>query len=184
LAVRTAAEDSARHLIHVPSTPFGWTAGKWGEWYADYLQPGGQLGTTVPKPWWQSGWFEQHQRILNMVVNQQERIPLIISGDLHAIGSGIITRSGSQQLQSPVNTVLAGPISTGAGWPSASRGIGSSPPLGMEIEERTSPIENNGFTLLDINPESIEVKQFAWHESQGTNQIDTLQPIVEFKLNR
>ena len=184
LAARTAAEQSARHLIHVPSTPFGWTAGKWGEWYPDYLQADGQLGTTVPKPWWQQGWFEQHQRILNMVAGQQERIPLIISGDLHAIGSGTITRSGSQMFANPVNTILSGPISTGTGWPSASRGVGGTPPIGMEIDERTSPIENNGFTLLDINPDSIEVRQFAWHESQGLAQIDSLQPIAEFSLNR
>ncbi len=184
LAARTAAEQSARHLIHVPSTPLGWTAGKWGEWYPDYLQPDGQLGTTVPKPYWQSGWFEQHQRILSMLANQQERIPLIISGDLHAIGSGTITASGNLHLDNPVNTILAGPISTGTGWPSAARGIGSSPPLVLEIEERTSPIENNGFTLLDITPDTIDVRQFAWHESQGVARIDSLQPIAEFSLTR
>ena len=121
MAGRTAEEDDARHLIHIPSTPFGRSAGKWGEWYPDYLQPDGRLGIEVQKPYWQPGWFAQHQRILASLAAQAERIPLVVSGDLHAIGSGTITRSGNLTFERPVQTVLTGPISTGTGWPSAAR---------------------------------------------------------------
>jgi hypothetical protein len=31
---RMARPDTA-HVINIPSTPPGWSAGKWGEWYAD-----------------------------------------------------------------------------------------------------------------------------------------------------
>jgi hypothetical protein len=37
LLARTRAQDT-RHLIHVPSTPFAWSAGKWREWYPDLLE--------------------------------------------------------------------------------------------------------------------------------------------------
>ena len=36
LKQRTAATE-VRHLVHVPSLPPGWTAGKWGDWYPDVL---------------------------------------------------------------------------------------------------------------------------------------------------
>ena len=36
LMARTAATE-VTHLVHVPSNPPGWTAGKWGEWYPDVL---------------------------------------------------------------------------------------------------------------------------------------------------
>jgi hypothetical protein len=183
MATRSADETSSRHLIHIPSTPFGWSAGKWGEWYPDYLQPNGQLGIESPKPYWQSGWFAQHQRILSMLSNQDERIPLIVSGDLHAIGSAMITRSAELNFDNPVHTLLAGPIGTGTGWPSAIRGSGATVPLGMELEERVHPLENNGFSILDIDSDSIEVRQFAWLPSHGLEMLDTLEPFSTFRLS-
>jgi len=181
---RTADEDSTRHLIHIPSTPMGWSAGKWGEWYPDFLQPDGQLGLEVQKPYWQSGWFAQHQRILTSLSSQQQRIPLMISGDLHAIGSGAIHRSDKLNFDNPVQTILSGPVGTGTAWPSASRGIGSTVPVNLQVEERISPIEKNGFTILDIDPDGINVKQFAWLPVDGLNAIDNLQPFSEFRLDR
>lgn len=184
LAARTASEDSARHLIQLPSTPFGWTAGKWGEWYPDVLQADGRLGLENPKPYWQSGWFAQHQRILGSLAAQDERIPLLISGDLHAIGSGMITHSGGITFDKPINTVLAGPIGTGTGWPSAIRGAGSTVPINLRVDERVHPVENNGFSILDIDADSIAIKQYAWLPAQGLDAIDSLQPFSEFRLQR
>ena len=46
---RTAASDAA-HVVHAPSTPPGWSAGKWGEWYPDMLGADGKLTTTQAKP--------------------------------------------------------------------------------------------------------------------------------------
>ena len=181
---RTADETAARHLIHIPSTPMGWTAGKWGEWYPDYLQPDGTLGLENPKPYWQSGWFSQHQRILSSLSAQDERVALMISGDLHAIGSGLIHRSGGAEFENPIQTVLAGPISTGTGWPSASRGIEPKVPVDLEVEERVKPLEQNGFTIVDVDPDSIEVRQFAWQPEMGLDVIDDLQPFSSFSLSR
>ncbi len=184
MAGRTADEQSSRHLIHIPSTPFGWTAGKWGEWYPDYLQPNGELGLGNPKPYWQSGWYAQHQRILSSLAGQDERIPLIISGDLHAIGSGMITRSDGLNFAKPIHTLLAGPVGTGTGWPSSARGIGSTVPVNMDVEERVHPMEKNGFSILDIDKDSIQVQQFAWLPEQGLDAIDSLQAFSNFRLNR
>ena len=39
LVDRTQSSDT-RHLVHSPSNPFGWSAGKWGEWYPGYPRPG------------------------------------------------------------------------------------------------------------------------------------------------
>lgn len=39
---KTATEDTA-HFAHFPSHPFGWTAGKWREWYPDLLTSEGTL---------------------------------------------------------------------------------------------------------------------------------------------
>ncbi len=184
LARRTADEAAARHLIHIPSTPMGWTAGKWGEWYPDFLQPNGDLGLENPKPYWQSGWFSQHQRILSALAAQEERIALMISGDLHAIGSGAIHRSGGAVFEQPVQTILAGPISTGTGWPSAVRGIGAAVPVDLEVEERVKPLEQNGFSIVDVDPDGIEVRQFAWLPAMGLDAIDELQPFSSFRLSR
>jgi hypothetical protein len=183
IASRTA-DEITRHLIHIPSTPFGWSAGKWGEWYPDYLQASGQLGLEVPKPYWQPGWFAQHQRILSSISHQEDRIPIVLSGDLHAIGSGLITRSGELNFDNPVQTILAGPIGTGTGWPSSARGIDATVPVDLEVEERASPIENNGFSIFDIDTDSIEVRQFAWLPEQGLDAIDNLQPFSTFRLSR
>ena len=183
MATRTRDEESARHLMHIPSTPFGWTAGKWGEWYPDYLQANGLLGIENPKPYWQPGWYAQHQRILDSISAQQSRIPLVVSGDLHAIGSGEITRSGNLTFDPPIQTILTGPISTGTGWPSGVRGIGATVPMGVDVIERDPPLENNGFTIFDIDPDGIDVRQFAWLPSHGLDAIDNLQPFTEFRLD-
>ena len=46
---RAADEAAARHLIHIPSTPMGWTAGKWGDWM---FLPRGRLNRPpLPSPW-------------------------------------------------------------------------------------------------------------------------------------
>ena len=102
----------------------------------------------------------------------------------HAIGSGMITRSGAINFDNSIHTMLAGPIGTGTGWPSTARGIGSTIPTGLEVEERVHPLENNGFSILDIDQDSIEVKQFAWLPAQGVDVIDSLQPFSTFRLSR
>ena len=55
-------------MVQMPSTPVGWSAGKWGEWYPDLLEESGKLGTTKKKPYWQEGWNRQHDRLLEAAV--------------------------------------------------------------------------------------------------------------------
>ena len=98
LVDRTHTSES-RHLVHAPSSPFGWSAGKWGEWYPDVLDAeSGALTTEIDKPYWQEGWLKQHDRLAKAMGEQKKRIPLIISGDLHAIGVGTISRAGAVNL--------------------------------------------------------------------------------------
>ncbi|HEX3162809.1 MAG TPA: hypothetical protein VHQ92_09535, partial [Pseudolabrys sp.] len=178
LKARTAATDVA-HLVHVPSNPPGWTAGKWGEWYPDVLGPDGKLTTTVPKPYWQSGWLKQHDRLIEAIAEMKSRVPLVISGDLHAIGLGRMLRSGRLELAAnPINTVLSGPLGTRpAGWPSARRGTGARPPAHLDMDEQIKPIEQHGFTLVDFTPDKIVLRLFKWDvKTQDVGTIDTLEP--------
>ena len=55
------------HVVHVPSNPPGWTAGKWGEWYPDVLGDDGKLTVKEPKPYWQPGWLKQHDRLMEAI---------------------------------------------------------------------------------------------------------------------
>ena len=54
------AASEVTHVVHAPSNPPGWTAGKWGEWYPDVLGPDKKLTIKSPKPYWQPGWLKQH----------------------------------------------------------------------------------------------------------------------------
>src|SRR5882724_7839308 len=93
LKARTAATE-VTHVVHVPSNPPGWTAGKWGEWYPDVLGREGKLTTNEPKPYWQPGWLKQHDRLIEAMAAVKNRAHLVISGDLHAIAIGRMLRSG------------------------------------------------------------------------------------------
>ncbi|HVR30588.1 MAG TPA: hypothetical protein VMS86_13770 [Thermoanaerobaculia bacterium] len=166
-----------RHVVQVPSTPFGWSAGKWGEWYPDLLQDDGKLGTAKAKPYWQEGWRLQHDRLLEAAA-AMDRKPLFVSGDLHALATGSIRRSGNLNLRSnPITTVLSGPLGTGEmGWPSAFRGIGATPPTGVEIDQSLRPLERNGFTLIDWTEDGVTLRLFSWKLGEDPAQIDTLEP--------
>jgi hypothetical protein len=175
---RMAAPSSEmRHVVQVPSTPVGWSAGKWGEWYPDLLQPDGKLGTAKPKPYWQEGWRRQHDRLLEAAA-RMDRKPLFVSGDLHALGSGRILRSGDLNLRSnPITTVLAGPLGTGPlGWASVFRGTGPQTPSGIEIEESLRPLEKNGFALIDWTSEGAAIRLFSWKLGEDPAAIDRLEP--------
>jgi hypothetical protein len=182
---RTASSD-AIHVVHGPSNPPGWTAGKWGEWYPDVLADGG-LTTSVAKPYWQAGWLAQHDRLMAAIAAAEHRIPLVVSGDLHAIASGRMLRAGSHDFQgNPITTVLAGPIGTGpGGWPSAFRGIGATPPSHIDLHADVEPIEQHGFTLVDFLRDRIVLRLFAWDvKSQSPEAIDGLEPFEILELGR
>jgi phosphodiesterase/alkaline phosphatase D-like protein len=173
------------HVVNLPSMPIGWSAGKWGDWYPDVLGDDGRLGTTKPKYFWQSGWQSQHDRLL-AAASAMERIPLFLSGDLHAIAQASIRRNGSQNLErNPVVSVLTGPIGTaGQGWPSSARGTPPLPPVGLELQAGLAPLEHNGFTILDFTANRVEGSFYEWKLGQPEAKLDALQPFHRFSLAR
>ncbi len=182
LLSRMAAAES-RHVVNIPSTPVGWSAGKWAEWYPDLLQPDGRLGTSVRKPYWQEGWLAQHDRLLRGAAAMADT-PLFVSGDLHALGVGRILGSATLDLShNPVVSVLSGPLGTGPpGWPSASRGTGPQVPTGLDLEEDLAPVEKNGFTLLDFGLESVTIRMFQWKLGEDPSLIDDLEPFLTLEV--
>jgi hypothetical protein len=186
LQARNASRD-VTHLVHAPSNPPGWTAGKWGEWYPDVLDDTGRLTTAAPKPYWQSGWLAQHDRLMRSIAAMDARVPLVISGDLHAIALGRMRRSGTFDFRNrPITSVLSGPIGTApAGWPTAFRGVGATPPAHLEMQEDVKPIEQHGFTLIDFLPDHLSVRLFKWDlKAQSPEAIDGLEPFHTVELAR
>ena len=185
LLARTTA-PGVRHVVHAPSNPMGWSAGKWGEWYPDILdRDAGALTTDVPKQFWQDGWLRQHDRLVDAMSGMRARSPLVISGDLHAIGAGTMRRAGTLDLTAnPVTAVLSGPVGTApGGFPSVVRGVGSSPSSHLDLDETVPPIENHGFTLVDFLPDRMVVSLFRWDvNSQPLDAIDGLEPFYTTEL--
>ena len=181
------ADSDATHLINMPSNPFGWSAGKWGEWYPDIVGSDGNLTTAQPKPHWQSGWLAQHDRLLGAISAKRTRLPLVIGGDLHASADGTIMRAGSADLSAnPVHAVLSGTLGSDTlVFPSAFRGTKPTPPAHLEMQESISAIEENGFLLADLFADRIVLRFFRWNsKSQSEADIDRLQPFRVIKLGR
>jgi hypothetical protein len=178
--LRTSA---ASHYIHVPSNPFGWTAGKIGEWYGDTPPP---EVTSSDKGFWPSGWFDQHQRLVRALSAQKGRAAITISGDMHASGAKRITASGDLDLSAnPVEAILSGPIGTGSkGWPSQGRGMFPRLPEKLVGTDVAATEERNGFTLFDVTPERIEVRQFRWRPPEPIEAIASLAPYSTFTIER
>jgi hypothetical protein len=184
LLERTARAATA-HLIHVPSTPFGWSAGKLGEWYPDVARTDGTLGTGAAKPHWPSGWWRQHQRLVAALAAQRNRVPLVLQGDLHAAGYGIMRRSGSLDLANPVHLALTGPLGTGdIGFPSAYRGTKAQPSSRVALDELMPPVEKNGFTIVDVGEAAITLRVFTWRPPEPLAKIDSLAPSFVHELAR
>ena len=137
---------------------------QWGEWYPDVLGGDNKLTVNEPKPYWQSGWLKQHDRLIEAMANMKGRLPLVISGDLHDIAVGRMLRSRKLDLSAnPTTAVLAGPIGTRpGGWPSARRGTGALPPVHLDMVEEIKRIEQHGFTMVDFTPDKIVLRFFKW----------------------
>jgi hypothetical protein len=186
LTRRMMATD-VTHVVNAPSNPPGWTAGKWGEWYPDVLGADGKLTTDVAKPYWQTGWLKQHDRLLSAMSQMRGRIALSISGDLHAVAIGRIVRSGTLDLSAnPVVSALSGPVGTNpGGWPSGIRKVGATPPIHLNVDEQVKPVEQHGFTIADFTPEAIVLRFFKWDvNTQSAEALDTLEAFHTTELRR
>ena len=115
------------------------------------------------------------------------RAPLVISGDLHAIGIGRMRRSGRLDLAAnPITVALSGPLgcrTSPLGWPSGRRGTGALPPAHLDMAEDVKPIEQHGFTLVDFTPDRIVLRLFKWDwKTQSVDAMDALQPFHTAEL--
>jgi hypothetical protein len=176
------------HVVHAPSNPPGWTAGKWGEWYPDIVGPDKKLTVGIPKPYWQSGWLKQHDRLMTAMSQMKGRVPLIVSGDMHSIALARMLRTGAHDLRpNPINVALSGTIGTWAGgWPSSGiRGTPATPSAVLDLDQKVTPIEQHGFTLVDFTPDRMVLRMFKWDiNTQPVETIDTLSPFHVAELVR
>jgi hypothetical protein len=172
------ADSDAAQVIHFPSNPPGWTAGKYAEWYPDVLVDGA-LSTAQRKPGWQRGFLAQHDRLL-AAASAMPRPALFISGDIHGQASGRIHASGTLDLRdNPVVSVISGTPGTGVGWPSAARGTVAMPPQHIELEPITPVQELNGFHLIDVDADHVAISHFRWQRMRDSEDaIDTLEPYL------
>jgi hypothetical protein len=175
---RMAAEETL-HVVNVPAVVFGWSAGKWLEWYRDVRGEDGRLSTSLPKYMWQEGWFAQHNRLLQAASRMKRSVPLFVCGDIHSQAEGRILQSGELDLRAnPVVAVASGSLGTGAqGFPSGGlRRIVPQPPADLTVEEGLSAVEKNGFVIVDFDLEKIVIRFFAWRPPDPVDAIDTLEP--------
>ena len=179
LKARMAATDVA-HVVHAPSNPPGWTAGKWGEWYPDVLGAGPQADDGSPKPYWQPGWLTQHDRLMAAMSAMPARVPLVISGDMHAIALGKMQRSGTLDLkpQSDQRCLVGHDRDLARRLASVGiRGTPATPSAVLDLEEQVKPIEQHGFIAADFTADKIVLRFFKWDvKTQPVEAIDALQP--------
>jgi hypothetical protein len=142
-----------------------------------------KLTTKKQKFMWQSGWYKQHQRLLNLLSSQHSREGIVLSGDLHATGHARIQSSGALTLKTPVHAVLTGPIGTRRGWPSAARGTLPVLASGIEADSPASVTERNGFTLIDLSQDEAKIQLFSWR-NEPVDQIASLQPYHSYVITR
>ena len=198
-------DESVRQLFHIPSHPFGWSAGKWREWYPDVadvaassgddrdptvarfgVEEGERFGLTTDRAkfMWQAGWWRQHQRLLEALSGQRKRAPVVLSGDLHAIGHALLMRSADLDLSAnPVHAVLTGTPGCNAGWASMVRGTAPVPATGLVHETEAEVLEKNGFTILDVTPDAVRIRLFAWRD-EPLERIDRLEPYHSAEIRR
>jgi hypothetical protein len=175
LVNRMAAPDTI-HLVNAPGLPPGWTKGNWYEWYPDRIE-GGKPTVATAKPYWQAGWLAQHDRLVAAMHGMRGRVPLIVSGDIHAIAIAQMTRSGELDLSSnPIQCVLPGTLGTdGTAWPRAVER-----PTHLDTTDQWAPIRENGFAVADFYRDRIELALFRWNgKTQKVTDIATLAPFAK-----
>ena len=181
------------HVVHVPSNPPGWTAGKWGEWYPDVLGDDGKLTVKGAEALLAAG-LAQAARPADGGDRfaMKRRAPVVMSGDLHAIGAraDAAQRRDLDFKANPINggpervRSAAAPART-AGRP-AVRGTGALPPAHLDMDETVKPIEQHGFSIVDFASDQDDVlRLFKWDwKTQKVEDIDTLQPFRTLELAR
>ena len=159
-ARRAAAATEVTHVVHAPSNPPGWTAGKWGEWYPDVLGRRRQAdGQPMPKPYWQSGWLKQHDRLMAAMSAMKGRVAArhqrrhargrdrADAAQRHARSHG---QSGQRRAVRSGRHAAARLAVRSASW--HRRACRSTH---LDLDEQVKPIEQHGFTLVDFTPDKM-----------------------------
>ena len=116
-----------------------------------------------------------------------DRVPLVMSGDLHAVAAGRMLRSGDSISSQSDHTVLTGPIGTRpadrvAFGTARHRRAAARPPRHGRAGEanRAARLHHRRFA-----PDKIEVRMFKWDgKTQKVDEIDTLEPFHTVELIR
>tara|TARA_Y100000385_G_C13105220_1_gene647118 strand:- start:668 stop:2269 length:1602 start_codon:yes stop_codon:yes gene_type:complete len=179
------SSDDTLYTINVPSLPVGWSAGKWMEWYPDKLNSEGKLTTEIEKYFWQQGWQNQHDRLLQHFSNQRHKKPIFFQGDLHTFAGGQIYKSGEIDLgKNPAYAYIMGTMGSTA-WPSGIRQVKASNPSGIGMEEYFDNVEESGFSIVDITTDEIEINMYKYLSGRDElSIIDQLTPFQTLKIKR
>ncbi|MBD3226956.1 MAG: hypothetical protein GF329_02115 [Candidatus Lokiarchaeota archaeon] len=184
-----ANSDNSTYLIHFSPISWGWSAAKWLSWYPDVrveLDGEPALSTNVSKYMWQSGWFDQHNRILNSCSMMENTTPLFVCGDMHTQTAGMIVKSDDLDLSSdPIPSLLTGSLGVdGGGFPSGGiRAIEATPPTDLEVIENLTSYEKAGFVIMNITKENITTNFYGWKYGQDDIEvIDSLTPHFTFVI--
>lgn len=174
---RMSAEETD-HVVNLTALPFGWTDGSWMEWYPDERGEAGDLTAEGDRYMWQSGWFDQHDRILEAASSMQHTRPLFIGGDHHDQAAGRILASGDRDFRdTPVVSLLTGAL---GGLRLKNPRLTDTdivrPPEALTVEETVPPTDTNGFLILDFTPGRVKVRFFRWRYPQPVERIETMGP--------
>lgn len=173
-------DPTVTHVVNAPSLPMGWTKGNWYDWYPDLMQDG-STSTATAKPYWQQGWLSQHDRLIESMHAMDGRIPLIVSGDIHASAHGNILRSGSLDFSTnPIETILPGTLGTGARFHTDALH-----PSHLEATNEWGLIGENGFMIADFYSDHVDCAFYTWDSStQSIEAIARLDPAYRTTLQR
>lgn len=155
------------HVVNAPGLPPGWTKGNWYDWYPD-LTDDGHASVEMPKPYWQKGWLAQHDRLIAAMHAMHGRIPLIVSGDIHASAHGRILRTGDLDMSdNPVVTMLPGTLGTGEGFHTDAQH-----PHHLEIIDEWGLVGANGFMVADFYEDRVDCAFYTWNSA--TQSVESI----------
>ncbi len=146
--------------------------GNWYDWYPD-LTDDGPASVAIPKPYWQTGWLSQHDRLIEAMQAMPGRIPLIVSGDIHASAHGSILRSGTMDFSAnPVVTMLPGTLGSDNNFHTDAQH-----PNHLDATNEWGLIGENGFMIADFYADRIDCAFYTWDgNSQTMADISGLNP--------
>jgi len=67
-------------------------------------------------------------------------------------------------------------------WPSAFRGLVAEPPTDIVMDQKLPPVEKNGFIIVDLTEEKIEITFYAWRQPESVEAIDSMKPYHRIEL--